>query len=272
MNNNLIKYIDRDYHSNRLSHAFLVCNTFFDNIKDDLEYVLSNYFFDKEIKLDNNPDIYVIKPENGKILKDEIIKLQESFMTYSLINKNRVYIIDEAEKMNQHASNSLLKFLEEPSDNIYAILISSNINRILPTIKSRCQVLMIDNQISFNLKNYDIEYIKKILNIIVLFEKDGLNSLPFLYQNLDKKIDKEDLKNMIKVVKYFYEDCLNSLLQRNLCYFSDFNEFIEEIVKINNSKKLVNKLYIILKEESKLNYNVNSNLFLDNLFIKMEEI
>ena len=47
--------------------------------------------------------------------------------------------------MNDYASNSLLKFLEEPEKNIYAFLISSNVMKVLETIKSRCQLIMLDN-------------------------------------------------------------------------------------------------------------------------------
>ena len=270
MNSLLIKHFERDYQSNRLSHAFLVCNTYYEEIKDDLEYVLSNYFFDVNKDLNDNPDLYIIKPTNGKILKDEIIKLQESFMTYSLTNKNKVYIIEEVEKMNQHASNSLLKFLEEPAQNIYAILITSNLNKVLPTIKSRCQILMIDNKNDFNMVSYDKDYINKILDIISKFEKDGYDFLPYIYTNFNKKIEKEDLKSFIKVVKYFYEECLNNILNNEIVNFKDYRDYVIKVSKLNDVKKIVNKLYIIVKEENKLDYNLNTNLFLDNLLIRLE--
>lgn len=270
MNSLLIKHFERDYQSNRLSHAFLVCNTYYEEIKDDLEYVLSNYFFDVNKDLNDNPDLYIIKPTNDKILKDEIIKLQESFMTYSLTNKNKVYIIEEVEKMNQHASNSLLKFLEEPAQNIYAILITSNLNKVLPTIKSRCQILMIDNKNDFNMVSYDKDYINKILDIISGFEKDGYDFLPYIYTNFNKKIEKEDLKSFIKVVKYFYEECLNNILNNEIVNFKDYRDYVIKVSKLNDVKKIVNKLYIIVKEENKLDYNLNTNLFLDNLLIRLE--
>lgn len=270
MNSLLIKHFERDYQSNRLSHAFLVCNTYYEEIKDDLEYVLSNYFFDVNKNLIDNPDLYIIKPTNGKILKEEILKLQESFMTYSLTNKNKVYIIEEVEKMNQHASNSLLKFLEEPAQNIYAILITSNLNKVLPTIKSRCQILMIDNKNDFKMVSYDKDYINKILDIISGFEKEKYDFLPYIYANFNKKIEKEDLKNFIKVVKYFYEDCLNNLLNSEIVNFKDYKDYVINVSSLNDVKKVVNKLYIIVKEENKLDYNLNTNLFLDNLLIRLE--
>ncbi len=54
--------------------------------------------------------------------------------------KLRVFVIDEAEKLNEPAANALLKTLEEPPDTTRLVLISASPNRLLPTILSRCQI------------------------------------------------------------------------------------------------------------------------------------
>lgn len=270
MNNLLISQFEHDYKSNRLTHAFLVCNTFYELIENDLKYILSNYFFDKNINLNDNPDIYYVKPINGTILKDDILKLRESFMMYSMVNKNKVYIIQEVEKMNLFAANSLLKFLEEPSPNIFAILITSNINEVLPTIRSRCQVLMVDNKTSFSLSKYSESFIANVLKILTCFETDGYDSISEINNIIDKKIEKEDLKSLIKIVKYFYRDCLNYLLLRKIEIFTDYEESIKIVSNKNTKESLTKKLFLILKEENNLIYNLNTNLFLDNLLIKLE--
>lgn len=270
MNNLLISQFEHDYKSNRLTHAFLVCNTFYELIENDLKYILSNYFFDKNINLNDNPDIYYVKPINGTILKDDILKLRESFMMYSMVNKNKVYIIQEVEKMNLFAANSLLKFLEEPSPNIFAILITSNINEVLPTIRSRCQVLMVDNKTSFSLSKYSESFIANVLKILTCFETNGYDSISEINNIIDKKIEKEDLKSLIKIVKYFYRDCLNYLLLRKIEIFTDYEESIKIVSNKNTKESLTKKLFLILKEENNLIYNLNTNLFLDNLLILME--
>lgn len=272
MNELLIKHFDRNFTTNRMSHAFLICNTFYDCIKDDLEYILSNYFFDGSKNIYNNPDIYILRPVNDKIVKEDILSLQDSFKTKSLLNMNKVYIIDCAEKMNSYASNALLKFLEEPEPNIYGILISSNLNKVLSTIKSRCQILMVDNESLFNLNEFDSDYVSNVVNIIDLFENYGYDSISYIYEYINKKVEKEDLKIIIKIVKYFYRDCLNYLLFNTINIFTNYKDIIDKIVKKNCEKIIVDKLFILLKEESKLEYNVNTNLFLDNLFIELEKI
>ena len=53
----------------------------------------------------------------------------------------RVYIIYGFERLSTIISNKIFKFIEEPQNNIYAILLTENIEKILPTIISRCQIL-----------------------------------------------------------------------------------------------------------------------------------
>ncbi len=73
------------------------------------------------------------------IKKEEVDNIQRRFsLTASSDTGRKVYVITRAENSSQSAMNSLLKFLEEPADNVYAVLTADNIERILPTIRSRC--------------------------------------------------------------------------------------------------------------------------------------
>jgi len=94
-----------------------------------------------------NPDIIIIKPdikENKGVSKEEDIKiekirdLQHQLSVTSYFGKNKVGIIDSADRMNKSSQNSLLKTLEEPAENVVLILIVRDLNKILPTIRSRC--------------------------------------------------------------------------------------------------------------------------------------
>ncbi|MDF4189419.1 DNA polymerase III subunit delta', partial [Ligilactobacillus salivarius] len=63
------------------------------------------------------------------------------FSKTGLESHKKLYIISHADQMTTNAANSLLKFLEEPSQDTIAILITEQLHRILDTIVSRCQVL-----------------------------------------------------------------------------------------------------------------------------------
>ncbi|MBN2366366.1 MAG: DNA polymerase III subunit [Calditrichaeota bacterium] len=67
------------------------------------------------------------------------LKYEAKFKLYE--GKKKVFIISEADEMRPEASNALLKILEEPPANLMLILITSRIHRILPTIRSRSQLI-----------------------------------------------------------------------------------------------------------------------------------
>ncbi|MBR2066759.1 MAG: DNA polymerase III subunit [Solobacterium sp.] len=85
-------------------------------------------------------DVIVIDGREKSITKEDIDGIQERFSKTAMEEGNgeRVYIIRNIENATIAAQNGLLKFLEDPKENVIAILTTDNINRILPTIKSRC--------------------------------------------------------------------------------------------------------------------------------------
>lgn len=66
-------------------------------------------------RIDNNifSELKIINPVNGVIKKESIIELRNDFQTQSIEGKNEVYIINDAECLNQSSANAILKFLEE---------------------------------------------------------------------------------------------------------------------------------------------------------------
>lgn len=272
MNSKLKEHFELLDKNNRISHAFLICNTNFDNLKDDLEVILSDYFFHDKINILENLDVYIIRPENGKIVKEEIIKLQEEFKNFSQINENRVYIIDGAEKMNDYAANSLLKFLEEPEQNIYAFLITSNIMKVLETIKSRCQVIMLKTTVSSDFNDIPNESLDSYIEFIVKFEKLREKVIAYLYDYFAKKEEKENIKNFVMIAKYFYRDVLNYKLLKKVEHFTQYSDKIEAIASKRTEKYLTNILMVLSKEENNLEYNLNLGLYLDNLILEMGSV
>ncbi|MFC1666849.1 DNA polymerase III subunit delta' [Candidatus Omnitrophota bacterium] len=91
----------------------------------------------------NHPDAFLIFPEGTscsiKIGKVREIIYQASLKPYE--GKKRVFIINDAETMNETAQNAILKLLEEPPERHILILTSSNAARLLPTVVSRCKIL-----------------------------------------------------------------------------------------------------------------------------------
>ncbi len=93
------------------------------------------------VKSQNHPDLHWIKPEKeGKsITVDQIRACNRLAHESSQLNGYRVFIIEPADMMNESASNALLKTLEEPGEKCLFLLVTHNQDRLLPTIRSRCQ-------------------------------------------------------------------------------------------------------------------------------------
>lgn len=149
----VIQMINNSYHNQKLVHAYI-----FEGNNGTGKWDASIYFAslllcestDKPCGVCNSclrviaglhNNLYIIEPFNNIIRKDQIEALIRELSSTSLEEGSRIYIIKDADKMNLSASNALLKFLEEPFSNHYLILLSSNPQLLLDTIKSRCQIM-----------------------------------------------------------------------------------------------------------------------------------
>ena len=89
------------------------------------------------------PDVIGIArfKDKQEILIEQMQELRTIATLTPMIGRRKVFIIDEAERMNDESSNCLLKVLEEPPRTSHIVLVTANPSRILPTIKSRCQTM-----------------------------------------------------------------------------------------------------------------------------------
>lgn len=94
----------------------------------------------KRIQNEESVDFHWI--HGNRIKKKDIVNLQDFFSTTSAEKANRrIYILEQFDQATKDAQNSLLKFLEEPSSEIYAILLADEKTNVLTTIQSRCQIV-----------------------------------------------------------------------------------------------------------------------------------
>ncbi len=85
-------------------------------------------------------DFIFVDGETTSIKKQDILSIQEAFSKTAIEAKGKkIYLLNYAENATPDALNSLLKFLEEPVEDVYALLVVEQSDRLLPTIRSRCQ-------------------------------------------------------------------------------------------------------------------------------------
>ena len=247
----------------------------------------------KSINDGNFPDILTIEPDGMYIKKEQLLELQENFITKSLYDNKKIYIIKYAEDLHPAAANSILKFLEEPEANIIAILLTKNLNNVLPTIVSRCQVLTLlkDNenvtskerigQVIFEdeeeyqnfINSSDNSYIDGVIEFIDYYEKYGIDTL--LHTSglwFEKYTDKKNNIVAYNLMLLYYKDVINYKLNRPVEFFIDYKESLSKTAANNELDKLYRKIYIIVSALDKNKININLALNLDNLILEMEGI
>lgn len=151
---NVVQLLENSLKKDRLSHAYL-----FEGEPGTKKYDTAIYFAQmllckdpdnqpcqvcsncRRIKQGIHPNVYLVEPITNTIRKNQIQDLQTEFSKTSIEPGKKVYIIKDIDTINASAANSLLKFLEEPFPGIHAILTTNNLNRMLPTIVSRSQVV-----------------------------------------------------------------------------------------------------------------------------------
>lgn len=95
----------------------------------------------KRVIFSKHPDVGIVVPYNRNILVDAVRHLEAEANFRPFEGQVRFFVIDDADKMNDAASNALLKTLEEPAPTSYIFLVTSRPDALLPTIRSRCQIL-----------------------------------------------------------------------------------------------------------------------------------
>lgn len=303
-----IKFLENICKKNIFSHAYLFekngDNEVVDIAIDFAKQIFINSSMADKIeniseKIDsgNFLDLKIINPDGLMIKKEQMDDLQKEFSTKPIEANKKIYIINDADKLNASASNSILKFLEEPENDIIAILLVDNKYNLLSTIISRCQLISFINQnkqlslndkyqaIAFNLfsNNDDInnflgnnsklqivdnalEFVKLTVNRV----DDLFYFIPTSYNEVVK--EKKDAIIYFESLILFYKDVINFKLNREI---NVYNEDIDLIKNISNKYDLDKLCLIIdnlLKLKDDISFNLNLNLLLDRLIIMFKEV
>lgn len=212
-------------------------------------------------QLDNNtfPDLMVIKSFDKVIKKEQILNIKSEMKEKSINSGKQFYIIEYAENLNSSSANALLKFLEEPDDEIIAILVTKNINKVISTIVSRCQIVNLNH---YNRKK-DEQYFELALKYLLIYEDKKEKAVSYLSELYE--ISSDDLKGMINSWIYIYKNVLKLLLNKDSEEAN--NESILALSKKNNIESVIDKLDKLEKMSNLILYNVNVRIILDELFI-----
>ena len=247
-------------------------------------------------------NLIIINGKENTIKKDDINFIIDNFSkTSSEKNSIKIYIINLIENMTVDASNALLKFLEEPPENTYAILTTENKFRILPTILSRTEIInfsllnqekLIADSINLGTNKDDAEILSYFYNDPSTINEeskndDYLTSKKDLIEMLNNVLNKDELRfiiesNIIPKLKTkeetrFFFDSLVVFVKEALKYkinkttlLTSYVKILEDlIVSISN---LDDAILVIMNARNELNYNLNTNLLVLHTLVKIFEV
>lgn len=232
-----------------------------------------------EFDSNNNPDFFVIEPDGSSIKIEQIRQMQKSILEKPIESHKKVYIINDAETMTKEAQNCMLKTLEEPQDFIVIILIASNENNILPTVKSRCTKVFFRNLDDadiikyINEENSEIDINKDILKLcngsiikaeFVIQKIDILDKIKNFVMNIDKQNELVFLQNN----ELFYnnkDDIILLLEYVNILLFEKIKS------KLGNINGFINSMKIVESTKLKLINSNNYDMTIDNMLLKIWE-
>jgi DNA polymerase III gamma/tau subunit len=211
------------------------------------------------VDTDSLPSLITVVPEGQFIKKDQILNMMDKFSTKPVFTKYNMYVIREADRFNSSSANTLLKFLEEPEDNILGFFITNNKENVISTIRSRCQVFSCnyDTDIMESLDEEILTDVKLYLNAIYKNKDDILYNKTHMSGYYKERIEWEKFFN---TMLYYLKDCYTTNR-------IDKIEMVKEVSK-ENLIKMVVEIETILKY---IKSNGNIDLILDKFVIEMRE-
>ena len=227
-------------------------------------------------------DLIVLAPEitekNGiskqrDIPIESVRDIQKSLSLFPYHGKYKILIIDDAHKLNTAAQNALLKILEEPNPTTKIILVTHAVDKILPTIQSRCQIM------NFNLVS-EMEMLKNFPKDIIFLAAGRPGLAEIMGKNEDKKaFYSEAAGNLNKIISGSLNEklLLAEQISKDISKTSDLLNFWlwgmrkKALVSGDNERK---KIYAGMEKiqkslETLKNTNANGRLVLETLFIDL---
>jgi DNA polymerase III subunit delta' len=247
----------------------------------------------------------MVEPDGLSIKKQQIQELQAEFSKKAVESSKKVYIIFHADKMSTGASNSLLKFLEEPNAGTVAFLLTEQPQQILATILSRCQILTfkqlsskaminqlrengiepakasilaqmtnsLDEALELNVDVWFAQAQKIVLKLYEVLKKHPLEAMVTLQGEwfLHFK-DKEQVNRGLDLLLLIFKDLLYIQLdkQEQIAFMGE-SERLKQFALQVSGRRLSDQMSAILEAKRKLQANMNPQLMMEQLVLKLQE-
>lgn len=252
-----------------------------------------------------NPDFNVVNTEENSIGVDMIREIQKDVAIRPMYSRHKVYIIEDAGKMTVQAQNCLLKTFEEPPAYVVVILLADNYDMLLETIKSRAQRLNFkkyayEQVLQAVVQKYgkDSDSVRLAAeysdgNIGTALEFAGSGEFAFLRDSVFELVpqvtrgkmkyilefeslvdeNRDSINLILDIMLLYYRDIMviHETGNENLLINSDKKDIILNNAKMYQSARIMDSVASIEDVRRLLKQNVNYQLAIDNMLIKLRE-
>jgi len=305
--NSLVSFL-RNLKDRGIKHAYLFSST--DEIKNIASCKLFSLLMNCEgenqpcfncknclkIKNNNSLDVFVY-PKNKSIVVEDIKDIIDNCYVSSAELDKKIYILNNFDEANIVSQNKFLKTLEEPPKNVVFLLNCKNLNQVLDTVKSRCEIISLPQipirEIENAIENTDIE-LNKIIeencdnelgNYLLLNDKQVDKTFNFcinLLKNLNSsneilfyssKIlkDKDNLFNYFYAFYNIFRDMLVAKINLDLIKNQSLKIDILNLSEKFNYNAIIKILENLINLNKSLSFNTNESLIIDNILINILE-
>lgn len=251
-----------------------------------------------KVEKGTNPDVIIF--EKTKFVVSDVEKILDNQILKPMISPCKVYVINNIDTATIQAQNKLLKVLEEPNKNVFFVLSATNLDAVLPTVRSRCKTMPIEpfsiEQVKDIFKNENVQisdmlysqsggYIGKIQELItggdfgeslevakgIVF--DMKNSKQVLKFSAMLSSSKQTFLTKLSLIQELYRDVLMSLLsEKGLCHNNEHEKQIQDVLGEFSIEALIEIIERIDFCKKQFEANVNINMIADGLLMKILEV
>lgn len=260
----------------------------------------------QRIEAGEHPDVVTLNPDGASIKVGQVRLIKEEFSKSGMESRKKILIVQEMDKMTTSAANSILKFIEEPEGEITIMLLTTEVQQLLPTIVSRCQIIHFkkanieervadivskeipresatvlayltqDSQVAQEI--HADEDFQKILQTVwqwfLLLNKNNDQAFIYVHTNLMPLIKTSEQSNLIlNLLVIIYRDLMGvSFEQDRLIAFSKHEEKLRDLAITSARENIAELLLSILNAQKKLSSHVATQGLFEQITLEMKKI
>ena len=315
----VVKQLQTIFEKNRMAHAYIFDGEKGTGKRDVMTFFVKLLLCENQSKnvpcetcrncrrvdSGNHPNIQQLEPD-GQFIKIDQVRDLISEMTMTGVEEGRkIYVLHHADRLNVASANMLLKFLEEPDGDVMAILLTEQIQSILPTVRSRCQhvkfakmprpllvqalieqgitqtmaatVSMVTNELETAISLANDEQFaharKTVLKLVETVNKNVHEAMLIVHDDwLPSFKEKRDMELALDLLLFAYRDIV--AIKANpeaTCTYPDMYQSFNEMALRSTYERLSSQMQSILQARASLQRNMNRTLLMEQLMLNLQE-